>query len=169
MWSLSPCWWVILTPCGKNSQINIFSQHMEVYWQWKARYLCIVQAGVCYVFVHCPGWCLLCIRVFYVVQVGGQFYRQKVGISQGSVLSTLLCSAYYGHMEQHHLRVAPDELLMRQVDDFLLVTPHVQRARQFLELMQTGTDPHNTRTTHTYITQPHNTCTSSGHGNSSCK
>ncbi|XP_019701935.1 telomerase reverse transcriptase isoform X2 [Elaeis guineensis] len=36
-----------------------------------------------------------------VLQVGQNFYLQKVGISQGSLLSSLLCSFYYGHMERN--------------------------------------------------------------------
>ncbi|XP_038975900.1 telomerase reverse transcriptase-like isoform X2 [Phoenix dactylifera] len=36
-----------------------------------------------------------------VLQVGRNFYLQKVGISQGSLLSSLLCSFYYGHMERN--------------------------------------------------------------------
>ncbi|XP_073027919.1 telomerase reverse transcriptase isoform X3 [Primulina eburnea] len=35
-----------------------------------------------------------------VVQLDKKFYLQRVGIPQGSVLSTLLCSFYYGHMER---------------------------------------------------------------------
>ncbi|URD91118.1 Telomerase reverse transcriptase [Musa troglodytarum] len=35
-----------------------------------------------------------------ILQVGQNFYLQKVGISHGSVLSSLLCSYYYAHMER---------------------------------------------------------------------
>lgn len=35
-----------------------------------------------------------------VVKIHCNFYLQQVGIPQGSVLSTLLCSFYYGHMER---------------------------------------------------------------------
>ncbi|XP_050210105.1 telomerase reverse transcriptase [Mercurialis annua] len=31
------------------------------------------------------------------------FYLQGIGIPQGSILSTLLCSIYYGHLERHEL------------------------------------------------------------------
>ncbi|MCD7456703.1 hypothetical protein HAX54_032814 [Datura stramonium] len=34
-----------------------------------------------------------------VLQLGIKFFLQSVGIPQGSVLSTLLCSMYYGHLE----------------------------------------------------------------------
>ncbi|XVE68450.1 hypothetical protein DITRI_Ditri09bG0069600 [Diplodiscus trichospermus] len=36
-----------------------------------------------------------------VLQFDKKFYLQGMGISQGSVLSSLLCSLYYGHMEKH--------------------------------------------------------------------
>ncbi|KAL8524261.1 hypothetical protein ACS0TY_014005 [Phlomoides rotata] len=38
-----------------------------------------------------------------VVKLGNNFYLQNVGIPQGSVLSSLLCSIYYGHMESNVL------------------------------------------------------------------
>lgn len=36
-----------------------------------------------------------------ILQLGRKFYLQEVGIPQGSVLSTLLCSFYYGHLERN--------------------------------------------------------------------
>ncbi|XXG76954.1 hypothetical protein AAC387_Pa08g1206 [Persea americana] len=36
-----------------------------------------------------------------ILQLGWKFYLQEVGIPQGSVLSTLLCSFYYGHLERN--------------------------------------------------------------------
>lgn len=36
-----------------------------------------------------------------MVQLENNFYLQCVGIPQGSVLSSLLCSFYYGHMERN--------------------------------------------------------------------
>lgn len=33
-------------------------------------------------------------------QIGNNYYRQVVGIPQGSVLSTLLCSFFYGDLER---------------------------------------------------------------------
>ncbi|XP_026428472.1 telomerase reverse transcriptase-like [Papaver somniferum] len=34
-----------------------------------------------------------------VIQVGQDFYLQKIGIPQGSIVSSFLCSFYYAHME----------------------------------------------------------------------
>jgi telomerase reverse transcriptase len=31
--------------------------------------------------------------------MGDRFYKQRVGIPQGSVLSTILCGFFYGNME----------------------------------------------------------------------
>lgn len=36
-----------------------------------------------------------------VLQLGDKFYLQGIGISQGSILSSLLCSFYYGHLEKN--------------------------------------------------------------------
>ncbi|KAM5328659.1 telomerase reverse transcriptase isoform 3-T4 [Glossophaga mutica] len=69
----------------------------------------------------------------HVIRIGGKFYVQCQGIPQGSILSTLLCSLCYGDMES---RVFPglqqDGVLLRLVDDFLLVTPHLTQAKAFL-------------------------------------
>ncbi|XP_028550949.1 telomerase reverse transcriptase isoform X2 [Dendrobium catenatum] len=35
-----------------------------------------------------------------ILQIGHDYYLQEVGISQGSILSSLLCSFYYGHLER---------------------------------------------------------------------
>lgn len=36
-----------------------------------------------------------------MLQLGNGFFQQKVGIAQGSILSSLLCSFYYGHLERN--------------------------------------------------------------------
>ncbi|BBN17278.1 telomerase reverse transcriptase [Marchantia polymorpha subsp. ruderalis] len=38
-----------------------------------------------------------------IVQMGKQFYKQTVGIPQGSILSSILCSLFYGHFELQRL------------------------------------------------------------------
>ncbi|XP_036166405.1 telomerase reverse transcriptase isoform X2 [Myotis myotis] len=75
----------------------------------------------------------------HIVRIGGKFYIQCQGIPQGSILSTLLCSLCYGDMES---RVFPglqqDGVLLRLVDDFLLVTPHLTQAKAFLRTLSRG-------------------------------
>jgi len=50
-----------------------------------------------------------------IVKIGENYYRQTVGIPQGSVLSTLLCSFFYGDLERRKFsfRDDPQCLLMR--------------------------------------------------------
>jgi telomerase reverse transcriptase len=39
------------------------------------------------------------IYIAEYVQIGSEFYKQRVGIPQGSVLSTILCNFFYGDLE----------------------------------------------------------------------
>lgn len=79
-----------------------------------------------------------------IVKIGSKHYRQRQGIPQGSVLSTLLCSFFYGEFERSHLRFLHDgdngnkSVLVRLVDDFLLITSEMDVARRFLDVMLAG-------------------------------
>lgn len=81
-----------------------------------------------------------------LVKIGKKYYRQKNGIPQGSVLSSLLCNFFYGDLENEVLSFLrqsdpsdPHEsLLLRLIDDFLLITTDRNRATRFLELMIAG-------------------------------
>lgn len=82
-----------------------------------------------------------------LIKVGKEFYRQRVGIPQGSSLSTLLCSFFYADMEAQDsflrsLRMGNAQgkksLLMRYTDDFLLITTSKRQAKQFYEVMRRG-------------------------------
>ncbi|XP_023559905.1 telomerase reverse transcriptase isoform X2 [Octodon degus] len=74
-----------------------------------------------------------------VLRIGGRCYVQGRGIPQGSILSTLLCSLCYGDMDNVLFsRVQQDGLLLRLVDDFLLVTPHLDQAKAFLGALVQG-------------------------------
>ncbi|KFZ63232.1 Telomerase reverse transcriptase, partial [Podiceps cristatus] len=74
-----------------------------------------------------------------ILEIGSRYYLQCCGIPQGSILSTLLCSLCYGDMENKLLRgVQQDGVLIRLIDDFLLVTPHLMQARTFLRTLATG-------------------------------
>ncbi|KAM0345308.1 hypothetical protein ACHAPU_006707 [Fusarium lateritium] len=75
-----------------------------------------------------------------LVKVGKKYYRQKVGIPQGSVLSSFLCNYFYADLEAKHLRFldTADCLLLRLIDDFLLVTLDQNKAAQFVNAMHSG-------------------------------
>ena len=84
-------------------------------------------------------------HLFYsIIKIGKRYYRQVKGIGQGSIISTMLCNLYYGRMEADYIDVdVQDELLMRQVDDFIFVTPSYSNAVRFLELMMHGIPEYN--------------------------
>ena len=75
-----------------------------------------------------------------IVKIGKKHYRQRTGIPQGSVLSTILCTFLYGSLEQTHLpyTTSPNTLLLRMVDDFLLITTDRTHATRFLHTMHVG-------------------------------
>ncbi|XP_013361352.1 PREDICTED: telomerase reverse transcriptase [Chinchilla lanigera] len=74
-----------------------------------------------------------------VLNLGDRCYVQGRGIPQGSILSTLLFSLCYGDMENVlFAEVQRDGLLLRLVDDFLLVTPHLAQAKAFLGALVRG-------------------------------
>ena len=79
-----------------------------------------------------------------------------VGIPQGSVLSSLLCSIFYADLERTRLNFTQDpmsvcasflslnsrviyrQLLLRLIDDYLFITTDQAKARKFLDLMIKG-------------------------------
>ncbi|KFY02560.1 hypothetical protein O988_02079 [Pseudogymnoascus sp. VKM F-3808] len=75
-----------------------------------------------------------------LVKIGKKFYRQRKGIPQGSVISSLLCNYFYADLEAKHLSfLHPDSsLLLRLIDDFLLITTDPEHARQFIQTMHDG-------------------------------
>ena len=75
-----------------------------------------------------------------LVKMGKKYFRQRNGIPQGSVLSSLLCNFFYASLEREVLHfIDPNvSLLLRLVDDFLLITPKAEVAMQFLQVMIRG-------------------------------
>jgi telomerase reverse transcriptase len=75
-----------------------------------------------------------------LVKIGKKYFRQKNGIPQGSVLSSLLCNFFYGKLEREVLGFLKnnDTLLLRLIDDFLLITTQPDLAKQFLQVMMDG-------------------------------
>lgn len=75
-----------------------------------------------------------------IVKIGKNFFRQKAGIPQGSVLSSLLCSYFYAELEKEHLGFlnADESILLRLIDDFLLITTNHHHAKRFSQVMHGG-------------------------------
>ncbi|KAL9095597.1 MAG: hypothetical protein Q9165_002029 [Trypethelium subeluteriae] len=75
-----------------------------------------------------------------IVKVGKKYYRQKYGIPQGSILSSLLCNLFYAQLEKENLSFTGDSdcLLLRMIDDFLLISTNQAKAHHFLQIMHDG-------------------------------
>ncbi|OQO07688.1 hypothetical protein B0A48_07385 [Cryoendolithus antarcticus] len=75
-----------------------------------------------------------------VIKLGNKYYRQKEGIPQGSIVSSLLCSYFYGELEQRCLGFIRDgqSLLLRLIDDFLVITTDRDVAQRFMQVMHGG-------------------------------
>lgn len=75
-----------------------------------------------------------------LVKIGKKYYRQKEGIPQGSVISSVLCNYFYADLENKQLQFLPvdDCLLLRLIDDFLLITTDKRKASRFVAVMQQG-------------------------------
>lgn len=79
------------------------------------------------------------------IKVGKKMYRQRRGIPQGSVLSSYLCNYFYADLEAKHLSFLKDEspdsrqsVLLRLIDDFLLITTDKTKAQRFAEVLHRG-------------------------------
>ena len=77
-----------------------------------------------------------------IIKIGKKFFRQKAGIPQGSVLSSLLCNYFYAQLEEERFGfLEQDEsILLRLIDDFLLITTNKEHAKRFLQIMHDGVD-----------------------------
>ncbi len=75
-----------------------------------------------------------------LVKIGKKYYRQKDGIPQGSVLSSMLCNYFYAELERKHLSFLQSKgcLLLRLIDDFLLITTDRAKAARFVTTMHAG-------------------------------
>ena len=82
-----------------------------------------------------------------IVKIGKKYFRQKEGIPQGSVVSSLLCNFFYAEMEKEFLGfLNPKEtLLLRLIDDFLLITINQDHATRFLKIMHNGVESYGIR------------------------
>src|SRR5690606_10334200 len=78
-----------------------------------------------------------------LVKIGKKYFRQKKGIPQGSVVSSLLCNFFYGEHEQQELaflRACEEAVLFRLIDDYLLITTDRGLAERFLQVMLDGNE-----------------------------
>lgn len=75
-----------------------------------------------------------------IVKIGQSYYRQTIGIPQGSVLSSILCSFFYGDLEKKFPSFTKDihSVLLRLIDDYLFITTSLTRAKGFLDMMKKG-------------------------------
>lgn len=75
-----------------------------------------------------------------LVRIGKKYFRQRNGIPQGSALSTILCNFFYAELEREVLGFLQTEeaLLLRLIDDFLLITSNADLAIRFLQVMMKG-------------------------------
>lgn len=77
-----------------------------------------------------------------IIKIGKRFFRQKAGIPQGSVLSSLLCNYFYAELEKECLGFLESQqsILLRLIDDFLLITTNKDHAKKFLQVMHDGVE-----------------------------
>lgn len=75
-----------------------------------------------------------------LIKLGKRFYRQKQGIPQGSIVSSLLCSYIYAELEREVLGFlnGGQSLLLRLIDDFLVITTERDVAERFMHVMHKG-------------------------------
>ncbi|KAK5692774.1 Telomerase reverse transcriptase [Elasticomyces elasticus] len=75
-----------------------------------------------------------------LIRIGKRYYRQKQGIPQGSIVSSLLCSYIYAELERNVLGFLDDgqTLLLRLIDDFLVISTDRKVAEHFMHVMHAG-------------------------------
>ncbi|KAJ2004365.1 Telomerase reverse transcriptase [Coemansia thaxteri] len=76
-----------------------------------------------------------------MVSMRSGIWQQKTGIPQGSVLSAMLCNFFYGQLEREHLASLIDPartLVIRMIDDFLIISTDQSLAMALLERMYQG-------------------------------
>ena len=75
-----------------------------------------------------------------LIRIGKRFYRQKNGIPQGSIVSSLLCSYIYAELEREVLGFLDNgqTVLLRLIDDFLVISTDRDIAERFMQVMHAG-------------------------------
>ncbi|WFD00878.1 RNA-directed DNA polymerase [Malassezia yamatoensis] len=72
-----------------------------------------------------------------LVRFGCNLYRQRNGVPQGSVLSTILCNLLLAEIERAAGLASDAGCLMRYTDDFLYLTPSLLDAQRFCRVLHT--------------------------------
>ncbi|KAK5097486.1 Telomerase reverse transcriptase [Lithohypha guttulata] len=75
-----------------------------------------------------------------LIRIDRKYYRQTEGIPQGSVLSSMLCTFFYNEFERTRLSFLQprNSVLLRIIDDFLLISTQRSEAIAFVEAMKSG-------------------------------
>ncbi|ORX48374.1 hypothetical protein BCR36DRAFT_79905 [Piromyces finnis] len=74
-----------------------------------------------------------------IIKMNHTYYKQVNGIPQGSVISTLVCSIFYSHLENEILTFVKEDkegLLMHYVDDFLYISTKKENVTKFIHTMK---------------------------------
>ena len=81
-----------------------------------------------------------------IVSARGKFFLQTVGIPQGSIVSPLLCSLFFGHLEHEYKLLSgfcgDHSTVCRWMDDMLIVTTNKEQAIAFLAACKRGFSAH---------------------------
>lgn len=84
------------------------------------------------------------------IKINGKLLKFVKGLAQGSAgkLSVLLCDIYYGFMDELYFKEINNcekSILIRVVDDYLLITSVFERAELFFKIVQCGVRDFNAR------------------------
>ena len=101
---------------------------------------------------------ILTITFKLALYLNGKYYKHNVGISQGSIISQLLCCVYIGQCEKRikakiqsvsradRNNTEPHKicrLMMRHVDDFIFFSTSKEEAVTFADILHGGIDEYN--------------------------
>ena len=77
----------------------------------------------------------------YITNGPRSYYHLKRGIKQGGALSSELCVIYIQDLVKHYFSdfgLSQDEIFITHADDFLFISNSLDRAKQFIQVLQNG-------------------------------